>query len=63
MSSHPVILRKDALENWPRVSAKRIADVLIKVKDGEYRFDELERFFMQPRPEDPSEGANEGAGD
>jgi hypothetical protein len=35
-------VKTDAVQNWPRVSSKRIGSVIDAVRRGEYDFNELE---------------------
>jgi hypothetical protein len=44
------IVKKSVVENWPRVAASRIQDVLDQVVTGRFEFDELEHLLQPSEP-------------
>ncbi len=46
------LVRVEAVEGWPRISSKRIADDLEKVSRGHFDFDQLEPLLFPTEPED-----------
>jgi len=44
------IVKKSVVENWPRVAASRIQDVLDQVLSGRFEFDQLEHLLQPTEP-------------
>jgi len=42
-------VKVDAVQNWPRVSSKRISNEIDAVKNGAFNFEKLEQFFRGSR--------------
>jgi hypothetical protein len=42
-------VKVDAVQNWPRVSSKRINNEIDAVKNGAFNFEKLEQFFRGSR--------------
>ena len=58
--SHYAIIKLKAVDGWPRISSKRIADELKQVPLGMYDFDQLEPLLLAERvSSDESEDSSE----
>lgn len=55
------VVKRSIVENWPRISSKRIRDELERVAAGRYDFDALEHYFQtNPRQGSVSSRAVKG---
>ena len=43
------VVRTSVVENWPRVTSKRLSTDLLEVAQGSYKFSKLERLLPAPK--------------
>ena len=57
------VVRTSVVENWPRVTSKRLSADLLAVAQGSYKWSKLERLLPAPKQEEESgEGKDQDEG-
>jgi hypothetical protein len=57
------VVRTSVVENWPRVTSKRLSADLLEVAQGSYKWSKLERLLPAPKQEEEGgEGKDQDEG-